>query len=53
MKLPHKTLRKAVRRTWMKYAMRGVRGAHDYQRLELAYRLDGVTWLACWWRNPG
>lgn len=33
-------LRKVVRRTWMKYAMRGVGGADNYQRLELAYRLD-------------
>lgn len=36
-------LRKAVRRTWMKYAMRGVGGADDYERLELAYRL-GDPW---------
>ncbi|MGY1457203.1 MULTISPECIES: class I SAM-dependent methyltransferase [unclassified Luteimonas] len=36
-------LRKAVRRTWMKYAMRGVGGADDYGRLDLAYRL-GDPW---------
>lgn len=36
-------LRKAVRRTWMKYAMRGVGGADDYDRLDLAYRL-GDPW---------
>lgn len=36
-------LRKTVRRAWMKYAMRGVGGADDYQRLELAYRL-GDPW---------
>lgn len=36
-------LRKAVRRTWMKYAMRGVGGADDYERLDLAYRL-GDPW---------
>lgn len=31
--------RKAVRRLWMKYAMRGVGGADNYQRLDLAYKL--------------
>jgi 2-polyprenyl-3-methyl-5-hydroxy-6-metoxy-1,4-benzoquinol methylase len=36
-------LRKAVRRTWMKYAMRGVGGADDYGRLDLAYKL-GDPW---------
>jgi len=36
-------LRKAVRRAWMKYAMRGVGGADDYGRLDLAYRL-GDPW---------
>ena len=36
-------LRKAVRRMWMRYAMRGVGGADNYQRLELAYRL-GDPW---------
>lgn len=36
-------LRKAVRRAWMKYAMRGVGGADDYERLDLAYRL-GDPW---------
>jgi len=35
----HAKLRKAVRRTWMKYAMRGVGGADDYQRLDMAYRV--------------
>ena len=36
-------LRKLVRRTWMKYAMRGVGGADNYERLDLAYRL-GDPW---------
>lgn len=36
-------LRKALRRTWMKYAMRGVGGADDYGRLDMAYRL-GDPW---------
>lgn len=36
-------LRKAIRRTWMKYAMRGVGGADNYERLDLAYRL-GDPW---------
>ena len=36
-------LRKAVRRGWMKYAMRGVGGADNYERLDLAYRL-GDPW---------
>lgn len=36
-------LRKATRRAWMKYAMRGVGGADNYERLELAYRL-GDPW---------
>lgn len=36
-------LRKAVRRSWMKYAMRGVGGADNYERLDLAYRL-GDPW---------
>lgn len=36
-------LRKLVRRTWMKYAMRGVGGADDHARLELAYRM-GDPW---------
>lgn len=35
--------RKAIRRTWMKYAMRGVGGADNYERLDLAYRL-GDPW---------
>jgi SAM-dependent methyltransferase len=30
---------KAVRRTWMRYALRGVGGADNHARLELAYRL--------------
>lgn len=29
----------AVRRTWMKYAMRGVAQADNYQRLDLAYKV--------------
>ncbi len=36
-------LRKLVRRTWMKYAMRGVSGADNYERLDLAYKL-GDPW---------
>ncbi|HRN61604.1 MAG TPA: class I SAM-dependent methyltransferase [Luteimonas sp.] len=36
-------LRKAVRRTWMKYAMRGVGGADNYERLDMAYKL-GDPW---------
>lgn len=36
-------LRKAIRRTWMKYAMRGVGGADNYERLDLAYKL-GDPW---------
>lgn len=36
-------VRKAIRRTWMKYAMRGVGGADDYDRLDMAYRL-GDPW---------
>lgn len=39
----HAKLRKAVRRTWMKYAMRGVGGADNYERLDLAYKL-GDPW---------
>ena len=39
----HAKVRKAVRRTWMKYAMRGVGGADNYERLDLAYRL-GDPW---------
>jgi 2-polyprenyl-3-methyl-5-hydroxy-6-metoxy-1,4-benzoquinol methylase len=31
--------RKAVRRTWMNYALRGVGGADNHARLEMAYRL--------------
>ncbi len=31
--------RKAVRRTWMNYALRGVGGADNHARLELAYQL--------------
>lgn len=31
--------RKAARRTWMRYALRGVGGADDHARLEMAYRL--------------
>jgi SAM-dependent methyltransferase len=36
-------LRKAVRRLWMKYAMRGVGGADNYSRLNLAY-VVGDPW---------
>jgi 2-polyprenyl-3-methyl-5-hydroxy-6-metoxy-1,4-benzoquinol methylase len=32
-----RALEKAVRRTWMKYAMRGVGGADAHDRLDLAY----------------
>ena len=39
----HRKLRKAVRRLWMKYAMRGVGGADNYGRLDMAYRL-GDPW---------
>ena len=39
----HARLRKATRRLWMKYAMRGVGGADNYQRLDLAYSL-GDPW---------
>jgi SAM-dependent methyltransferase len=35
--------RKAVRRTWMNYALRGVGGNDNHARLELAYRL-GDPW---------
>lgn len=38
MKLVHKA-RKALRRSWMKYALRGVGGADNHARLELAYRI--------------
>jgi len=31
--------RKAIRRTWMNYALRGVSGADNHGRLELAYRI--------------
>jgi len=31
--------RKAVRRAWMNYALRGVGGADNYSRLDLAYRM--------------
>ena len=33
-------VRKAVRRTWMKHAMRGVGGADNYEKLDLAYSLS-------------
>jgi 2-polyprenyl-3-methyl-5-hydroxy-6-metoxy-1,4-benzoquinol methylase len=36
-------VRKAARRLWMKYAMRGVGGADNYARLDLAYSL-GDPW---------
>ena len=32
-------LQKAARRSWMKYAMRGVGGADNYERLDLAYQV--------------
>jgi len=34
-----KLARKAARRTWMNYALRGVSGADNYERLDLAYSL--------------
>ena len=34
-----KLLRKAQRRLWMKYALRGVGGNDNHARLELAYRM--------------
>ena len=33
-------LRKARRRLWMKYALRGVGGADNFERLELAYSVE-------------
>ena len=33
-------LRKARRRLWMKYALRGVGGADNFQRLDLAYSVE-------------
>lgn len=36
-------LRKLIRRTWMKHAMRGVGGADNYERLDMAYKL-GDPW---------
>ena len=39
----HAKLRKAARRAWMKYAMRGVGGADNYERLDLAYKV-GDPW---------
>lgn len=38
MNVVHKA-RKALRRSWMKYALRGVGGADNHARLELAYRV--------------
>ncbi|MEP7311038.1 MAG: class I SAM-dependent methyltransferase [Pseudomonadota bacterium] len=38
-----KLARKAVRRSWMNYALRGVGGADNHARLELAYRI-GDPW---------
>lgn len=35
---------RAARRTWMKYAMRGVSRADNYQRLDLAYQV-GDPWV--------
>jgi len=32
--------RKAIRRAWMKHALRGVSGADNYSRLDLAYKIS-------------
>lgn len=44
----HAKLRKGLRRLWMRYALRGVGGADNHARLEMAYRLGDPWNMESW-----